>query len=597
MGFIARLLAVIPYHLYIALLGLVCYANTLGNGFVFDDSAYLTSALVRNPAIGDLLLTNWLGLDIYRPLTLLSLGLDFSLYQETPLGYHLSNLVLHLINGVLLYKLARDLLGEDHAALWAALLYVSHPIQTEVVAWVSARGDLLGTLFFLCAFLAHRRDLWRWRIAAWILYGAAVLSKETALVLPGVLFLQTWYLDRSGDSRTVFLWTWIKRNYGYGVVLLAALVLRWLALADSSAPTGPASTNFLADLDTWQRIGTIVAILPRYLLLLVVPRHLSADYSYASIPPITSLVDPWFAFGVLSIAVFVILSRYTRSRIFYFIGLFFWICLLPVSNLFFLAPSGMAERYLHLAMIPVSLMAGWGGWQGAKWATRRGAWAAILCLVVMFSVGTVSRNRDWHSDVSLFSGVLRHYPENARAHDNLGFAYYQQGQYAQAIHHYQKAVAIQPTRLRALFNLGLLYSQSRRYDEAVTLFKTALSVYPNHVESHFNLGLTYQKTRRYEQAIGHYLSVLSLQPGHLKAYYNLGRAYERVDRPEAAIAQYTALIGLDGNASKAYYRLGEVYYAQQRYQEMASAWTTLLRLQPYHREGERIRRLLQQIYR
>ena len=93
------------------------------------------------------------------------------------------------------------------------------------------------------------------------------------------------------------------------------------------------------------------------------------------------------------------------------------------------------------------------------------------------------------------------------------------------------------------------------------------------------------------------LSVLSLQPGHLKAYYNLGRAYERVDRPEAAIAQYTALIGLDGNASKAYYRLGEVYYAQQRYQEMASAWTTLLRLQPYHREGERIRRLLQQIYR
>ena len=93
MGFLTRLLAVIPYRLYIALLGLVCYANALGNGFVFDDSAYLTSALVRNPDIGELLRSNWLGLDIYRPLTLLSLGLDFSLYQETPRGYHLLSLI------------------------------------------------------------------------------------------------------------------------------------------------------------------------------------------------------------------------------------------------------------------------------------------------------------------------------------------------------------------------------------------------------------------------------------------------------------------------------------------------------------------------
>ena len=595
MAFITRLLALMPYHLYIVLLGLACYVNTLNNGFVFDDSAYLTSALVRNPDIGELLRSNWLGLDIYRPLTLLSLGLDFSLYQETPRGYHLSNLVLHLINGVLIYMLARDLLGRDQAALWAALLYVSHPIQTEVVAWVSARGDLLATLFFLSAFLADRRGLWRWRIAAWILYGAAVLSKETAVVLPAVLLLHAWHMDRPAYSRTVFFWTWIKRNCGYAVVLLAALSFRWLALADTSAPAGPASTNFLADLDTWQRVCTIVAIVPRYLLLLIVPRHLSADYSYASIPPVASLMDPWFALGLLSIAVFVILPRYTRSGLFSFTNLFFWVCLLPVSNLFVLAPSGMAERYLHLAMIPVSIMAGWGGWHSAKWATRRGAWAAILCLILIFAVSTVSRNRDWHSDFSLFSAVLRHYPENARAHDNMGFAYYQQGQYRQAAYHYQKAVAIQPTRLRALFNLGLLHSQARRYDEAVALFKTALSLYPSHVESHFNLGLNYHKTKRYEQAIGHYMSVLNLQPGHLKAHYNLGRAYERVDRPEAAIAQYNALIALDGNALKAYYRLGEMYRAQQRYREMARSWTALLRLQPDHREGERIRRLLQHI--
>ena len=85
MSFIARICAAIPHAIYVGLLGLVCYANTLGNGFVFDDSAYLASALVRDLAIGDIFSTNWLGLDIYRPLTLLSLGCDFLLFEENPL--------------------------------------------------------------------------------------------------------------------------------------------------------------------------------------------------------------------------------------------------------------------------------------------------------------------------------------------------------------------------------------------------------------------------------------------------------------------------------------------------------------------------------
>ena len=597
MGFIARCSAAIPHPIYIVLLGLVCYANTLGNGFVFDDSAYLASALVRDMAIGDLMRSNWLGLDIYRPLTLFSLGFDFFLFEDNPLGYHLSNLVLHLINGLLLYGLARDLLGQNQAALWTALLYVSHPLQTEVVAWVSARGDLLATLFFLCAFLADRRDKIGWRLLAWLLYGAAVLCKETAVVLPAVLLLYAWYMDRPQGSWAAFIWGWFKRHGGYGVVLLAVLALRWLALGDAKAPQGPATTNFLADLDTWPRIATIVAILPRYLLLLVVPRHLSADYSHASIPAITSIADPWFIAGLFAVAGFVAVLRYAGSRFLSFNALFFWVCLLPVSNLLVLAPSGMAERYLHLAMIPLSLVAGWGGWHGARRVSRRGVWALVLGVVVVFSAITIDRNRDWHSDFSLFSAVLEHYPDNARAHDNLGFVYYQQGQFTKAIHHYQQAIAIQPTRLRALFNIGLIYSQARRYDEAVVYFKNALSQYPNHVESHFNLGLTYQKTQRYEQAIGHYLSVLSLDPHHLKTHYNLGRAYERIGRSEAAIAQYTALIALDAHATKAYFRLGEVYYAQQRYREMIRAWTTLLRLEPNHREGARMRQLLQQISR
>ena len=564
---------------YIAALALACYANTLGNGFVFDDSAYLASDAVRGLALGELFGASWMGLELYRPLTLLSLGFDFQLFGEAPWGYHLTNVLLHTVNSLLLYALARDLLGEDRAALWAALLYASHPLQTEVVAWISARGDLLASLLSLSALLAHRRQ----RVLAYLLYAGACLSKETAMILPIALFL--------ADSRKGVA-AWSKRHWGYGVALLGVLALRWLALTD--APAGPVSTNFLADLDLWQRLGTAVAILPRYLLLIVAPLYLSADYSYASIPPVASPWDLWFVAGLACVAALVALYWVARSRFLIFTSAFFAACLLPVANLLFLAPSGMAERYLHLAMIPVALTWGWAGqcWLRRSPGQRRLIWAMVLCVVVLGGVRTIVRNRDWHSDARLFAAVLEHYPDNARAHDNLAFTYYQQGQYARAFHHYQRAVAIQPTRLRAHFNLGILHSAARRYEEAIASFKAALALNPTRVETHFNLGLTYQKAGRYEEAIKYYGTVLRLAPHHLRAYYNLGRAYERVGRIEDAIRQYTALVALDSEAVKAYYRLGELYRRQQRFAEMAAAWTTLLRLDPAHREAERIRQAL-----
>ena len=560
---------------YIAALALACYANTLGNGFVFDDSAYLASDAVRSLALGELFGTSWMGLAWYRPLTLLSLGLDFQLFGEAPWGYHLTNVLLHAVNSLLLYALARDLLGEGRAALWAALLYASHPLQTEVVAWVSARGDLLASSLSLSAFIAHRQR----RALAYLLYAGACLSKETAMVLPVALLL--------ADSREGVA-AWYKRHWGYGAVLLGVLALRWLALAD--APAGPVSTNFLADLGPWQRLGTAVAILPRYLLLIAAPLHLSADYSHASIPPVTSPFDLWFIAGSGLCAALIALPWVVRSRFLVFVSAFFGACLLPVANVLFLAPSGMAERYLHLAMIPVALTWGWALRKSP--GPRRLIWAVALGAVLLGGVRTIVRNRDWHSDARLFAAVLARYPDNARAHDNLAFTYYQSGQYARALHHYQRAVTIQPTRLRAHFNLGVLHRAARRYDAAIASFKTALALHPTHVEARFNLGLTYQKAGRYEAAIEHYRTALRLAPHHLRAYYNLGRAYERVGRPADAIRQYTELVALDAKAAKAHYRLGELYRGQQRWAEMAAAWTTLLRLDPAHREAERIRRAL-----
>ena len=268
--------------------------------------------------------------------------------------------------------------------------------------------------------------------------------------------------------------------------------------------------------------------------------------------------DLWFIAGLVCVAALVALPWVVRSRLLVFASAFFGACLLPVANLLFLAPSGMAERYLHLAMIPVALTWGWAGqcWLRKSPGQRRLIWAVVLVAAVLCGARTIVRNRDWHSDARLFAAVLSHYPDNARAHDNLAFAYYQQGQYARAFHHYQRAVAIQPTRLRAHFNLGILHSAARRYEEAIASFKTALALNSTHVETHFNLGLTYQKAGRYEEAIGHYGTVLNLAPHHLKTHYNLGRAYERVGRIEERHPAILCARGVESRSDQGVLPLG-----------------------------------------
>lgn len=572
----------------IVLLGLGCYANALGNGFVFDDSAYLASAMVRQLAIGEIFAANWMGLDIYRPLALLSLGCDFLLYGEAPMGFHLTNVLLHAINGLLLYALARELVSHGRPALWAALVYICHPLQTEVVGWVSARGDLLATSFFLGSFLAY---LYGRRTASCTLYAAAVLSKETAVILPAVLLLHAYWLERAEGGWRARVMAWCKRHWGYSVALGAVLALRFGALGDADASAGPASTNFLAGLDIAPRWATVVAIWARYALVLALPVRLSADYSFASIPPVASPLDPWFFAGLVLVAASVVLPWWTRSRPLAFATAFLWLSLLPVSNVFVMAPSGMADRYLHLGLVAATLAIGWGV---ARSPGLLRLWPLGGVAVLFLSAATIGRNRDWRSDFSLFSAVLEYYPDNARAHDNLAYSYYRRGDFGHAVHHYQRAIDIQPTRLRAHFNLGMLYSQARRYDAALASFKTALALHPTHIETHFNTGLTYQKMQRYVEAIGHYRAVLDLDPGHAKTRYNLGRAYERTDRLSEAVVQYNAVIELNPTATKSYYRLGEVYYRSGYIAKMIEAWTALLRIKPDHAHAGRVREIIGQ---
>lgn len=581
-------------QLYVVLAGALCYANALGNGFVFDDAAYIGSPLVRQfdplAAFGE----SWIRPDLYRPLTLLSLGLDFRLYGEQPFGYHLSSVLLHLLNALLVHQLALRLLTRRGAALGAALFYAVHPLQTEVVTWISSRGDLLMSSFFLAGLLCHMRaERGGWRVLAWILCGLGALSKESGFVLPAVAWCHDALLAAPKPplrQLPAFTLAWLRRHWGYGLVLVLVLALRWQVAAE-----GPASANFLADAEPAARLMTLPVILLRYLLLIVFPLRLSADYSHASIPLVQTPLDPLFPIAVVALGALLYIP-FRAAPLPAFIAAYSLLALLPASNFLVLAPSGMAERYLHPVMPALALLCGLAVRAGSdrlRTPARRNAGRAFAAAaLLLLAARTVDRNPDWASDHALFSAVLAVYPDNARACDNLAHCYYRRGHTREAIAYYKRAIAIAPDRVRTHYNLGLLYNAAGRHRKAIQAFAGALRLNPDHAGAHYNAGLAHQKIGRPAEAVGHYRQTLRLDVDHARAAFNLGRAYQQLDQPRAAIEAFATAVALDPRRLAAHYHLGQLYRATGDFARMAEAWNALLQLDPDHREAARLRQLL-----
>ena len=270
--------------------------------------------------------------------------------------------------------------------------------------------------------------------------------------------------------------TWCRRHFAYGVVVAAVLGWR-LAVGTGAGYEGPASANFLAAVQWPERLMTIAAIFARYLLLLAFPVHLSADYSRASIPVVDTPFDLWFIAGAVgALALAYMIWRVPRG-VFSFASGWFGASLLPVSNLFFLPPSAMAERYLYLALVPLALVFGRvvGAWLEERLPPWRYVGVGLVLLLLLGYAGrTVWRNRDWRSDGALFAAVLAQYPNNVRARENMAGDLFRRGRLQEARVYYERAIAIDSSNVRAHYNLGLLHGQMRQYEAAVGAYRAAL---------------------------------------------------------------------------------------------------------------------------
>lgn len=537
--------------LLIGVIAVALYANTLKNGFVYDDEFTITTNtfikdLANLPKLFDKVdYFLYSGEETYRPVVTFSYFMDYALYGLKPLGYHLTNVLLHAANSILLYIFLVLLLEPpvvyrastalsrffSNAPLLTSIMFVTHPALTEAVNSVSYREDLLTFFFYVGAlniYLFLRSYITAFGkflfyllyVLSFVLYFLALFSKEMAVTFPLAVYCYEWiYVNKEKNQTASNLFS--RMRIGYIVITFVYLYLRFHYFQNPIEWERP-------EWRMTERIFTIPWLLTNNLKLTLFPFSLSADYV---IFPVSSIFSYSFIvpFFIVFSAVTTVLTKGNRNL--FFGILFFIMSLLPVFNIFPIAHP-LAERYLYLPIIGATIIV-WVVINNCTSSSKIGLsflYIFVYCFFILNnSVVVINRNGIWNNNYLLWTDAIKKFPDSNTAHFNLGFAYDNQGQLEKAIQEYQIALRLSPYDVEAHNNLANVYIRQRRFEEAIQEYLAALKLKPNYPDAHFNLGVAYGMKGLTDKARDEFEITLKLRPNDLQTRRALEDLTERAE--------------------------------------------------------------------
>jgi len=527
-------------------LTLALYAQIRGHAFLdFDDATYV----VRNAAIRTGLTAaslSWAFTTSYagnwHPLTWVSHMLDVQLYGMDAGWHHLSNLFIHVLTTVVLFRVFARMTKSVGASAFVAALFALHPLHVESVAWVAERKDVLSGLWWVItigAYAAYARDQRLWRYGAVVVaFGLALLSKPMAVTLPFVLLLlDVWPLAR---------WRGIDGGIASSAVLLKEKVPLLLMAAASAMITFVAQrqAGAVQSFDAFpfvRRVANVPVAYVHYLFTTFWPVDLAVLYPYPASIPI------WRAASAATLLVIVTAwaFRSLRTRPYALVGwLWFLGTLVPVIGIVQVGSQPYADRYMYLPAIGLFIIV---AWEAARLTAARPAWrpwlAAIGALIVLASAAVTYRQiAYWKNDVTLWERDVAVTVDNYRGQTNLGLALAQAGSRDRALAAYREALRLNPKSPKTHNYLGLLLADMGDHDRAAGEFEAALTLLPQFAEARNNLGLVRLAQDRLDDAIAEFDRAVQLNPAFGEAHNNLGSASAQQGNLNRAIVEFEAAV-------------------------------------------------------
>lgn len=600
-------------YILVALVPLCVFLNTLHSGFVYDDIGVIEdNYFIRSlHNISKILSRDYFSLSnelSYRPVVTFSYFLDYAVWRLNPFGYHLTNVILHTLNSVLLYALLVRLLRSSLAAAFSALLFSMHPCVAEAVNAISYREDIFLSLFSflscLCLGMSGRTRIYY--AASLFFYLLALFSKETAIVMPlFILFYWVLYGRKSTHSgysaqhgsvtppRVTWLRCFVDYYLGYVLISFFYLWIRFLVLKNPLEVSvgyikGSVVINFM----------TMVNVLASYVKLMFFPFSLSADYT---ITPVLSAFSASFLISsILLVAVGIIVFKTAGAQGMYRLFMIcFFVSLLPVLNIL---PIGhiMAERYLYLPVAGFCAVIGSllfhnrgirtavakqekGRVNSHGFAGRYGFLIPMVTLVcIFFTTRTVLRNRDWRNEYTFWTKILEDQPKNYDARNNLGNYFYKQGELDRAISELEEAVGLKKNYPEGHNSLGTMYIDKGLIDRAIAEYTEAIKYKPEFPQAYYNLGNACIKKGLLDDSVAFFQKAISMGMYNPQVFNNLGSAYIKKGMMDEAIAQYQKALVIYKDFAEVHSNLGFVYTEKGDLDRAVFELREAIRLQPNH---------------
>jgi protein O-mannosyl-transferase len=548
-------------YLFLALISLVVFGQTIGYDFVnFDDDLYvynvpaIKAGLTRNGMASAFIsphASNW------HPLTTISHMLDCQLYGLNAGGHHATNVLLHTIAVLLLFRVLRQITGAVWKCAIVAALFAVHPLHVESVAWVSERKDVLSAVFFLLMLNAYARyaratSIARYLVVA-VLFVAGLMSKPMLVSVPIVLLLlDYWPLRRfeqssSTTGKTQGLSSNQRRRIRRLFLEKVPLLILSAGACIVTFVLQKRATGAIPPLPFLWRVQNAFASYVIYVWKTLWPTHLAVFYPHPN--DTLAIWEVILTAGfLLAVTCAAIVLR--RERPYLFTGWFWYLgMLVPVIGLVQVGEQGHADRYVYLPQIGLFLLAVWlvADVTEVRQFRSRLAVATALAIILALAWAAFIQTSYWRNSETLWSHALAVTSDNDVAHNNLGYLCNERGELDKAISHFEAASKIRSAKRDVHYDLGSAFVQMNLADalarkglsdEAMVHYQAAIELQPYYANAYYNRGSVLLAKGRIDEAIADLEKTLQIQPNDADAHTGLGNAFLRKGSLQEAIAHY-----------------------------------------------------------
>ena len=632
-------------YLFLAATALLAYWQVGNNGFVnFDDDIYVTANRnVLNGLTSEGLrwafttghAANW------HPLTWMSHMLDIRIFGLNPRWHHLTNLLFHIANVLLLFFILHRMTKALWQSAFVAALFALHPLHVESVAWIAERKDVLSTFFWMLTLIAYVNYAAKPGLKSYLpviaFFALGLLAKPMLVTLPFVLLLLDFWplerFEREQPARTIqketstplsaskktgkpgkrarktivkmqeqannkSLWLLTRPLLSEKIPLFALTALSCAATYIAQKTGGAVAPAGIYKLGI--RIGNVFPSYLGYITNTIWPNKLAVLYPHPGPLPL------WLILGtalLLAAVTFAVIRKAKRFPYLPVGWLWYTGSLVPVIGIVQVGMQAMADRYSYVPSIGLFIMAAWGIPELLKkWRYKKEALAASasLCLLCLFILTRIQVGY-WYNSITLADHTLNVTEDNYPMYMNRGLANYNLGNYRQAIEDYGKALEIVPENAEVLNGRGFIYNAIGDYIHAIEDFNRAIQISPSSANAYDYRGSAYSAMGNYTRAIEDFSRAIEINPKHALAYTNRGFAYAALGSHARAIENFGRAIEINPHYAGAYYKRGFSYQILGRHRQAIEDYDRTIEIDPknarayfsrgvdYGEQGDRLR--------